>query len=295
MGGGFAKQFLDLCGKPLLYYSLRTLLSSAVITDLVLVIREGDEEQIRAEVLQPLEADLQKALKDAGRFRPGNGASQDAAEATALNKLRAVVTGGRQRCGSVYSGLKAIQWECDTVFIHDAARPFIEEETLERLWDEVQREKAVAAAMPSKDTVKIADENGYVTCTPDRRSVWMMQTPQVFEKELICLAYEQLREEAESLLKKEAFAADAESTELKEKGTGPVGMGRTWDEIAAQELGITDDAMAAERLPGQRVKLIAASYNNFKVTTPEDMDAAWPLAMELQERWDSSLLAISVE
>ncbi|MBP3218187.1 MAG: 2-C-methyl-D-erythritol 4-phosphate cytidylyltransferase, partial [Lachnospiraceae bacterium] len=62
-----------------------------------------------------------------------------------------------------------------------------------------------------------------------------------------------------------------------------------------RELGITDDAAAAEKMCGQRVKLIESSYRNFKITTPEDMDQAWAIAMELQEKWDASLLQISVE
>lgn len=262
MESDIPKQYLDLCGRPLLYYSLRTLLVSSVITDLVIVCADGDRERIQQEAIAPLLADLAKS-----------GRTGEEEKRKAQEKLRGFAAAGEERCGSVLSGLEAITWPCDYVFIHDGARPFPDEETLRRLSDAVQQEQAVVAAVPSKDTIKIADENGYVVSTPDRRFVYNIQTPQVFSFELILKAYRLLRERA-----------------LAEGAQGG------WSAAPLiRELGITDDAAAAEKMCGQRVKLIESSYRNFKITTPEDMDQAWAIAMELRETWDASLLQISVE
>ena len=256
------KQYLDLCGRPLLYYSLRTLLESSVITDLVIVCADEDRERIQQEVISPLLADAAKS------GRTGEKRQQEMQQ-----KLRGFAGAGAERCGSVLSGLEAVAWPCDYVFIHDGARPFPDEETLIRLNEAVQQEGAVIAAVPSKDTIKIADENGYVASTPDRRYVYNIQTPQVFSYELVLKAYQLLREKA----LQEGPASDWSAASL------------------IRELGITDDAAAAEKMCDQRVKLVESSYRNFKITTPEDMDQAWAIAMELQEKWDASLLQISVE
>ena len=96
--------------------------------------------------------------------------------------------------------------------------------------------------MPVKDTIKIADTDGYIETTPRRDLVWMIQTPQVFSYELISKAYAILIKEEEALLKK--------------------------------GISITDDAMVVETLLGERVKLVEGSYKNIKITTPEDIGIA---------------------
>ena len=157
-------------------------------------------------------------------------------------KVRKIVAGGRERCFSVHNGLQAVDWPCDYVFIHDSARPFIDDDTMERLLDEVRISKACIAAVPvpTKDTVKIADQDGFVAQTPNRKDVWLVQTPQVFDFELIKEAHEKMVVRYDELLKKGVI--------------------------------ITDDAMVAETFSGYRVKLVMANYRNIKVTTPEDMD-----------------------
>lgn len=154
MGGPLPKQYLPLAGKPLLAYSLETLLKSPVITDLVLVIPEGDETYVRENVLS--------------RITEGR------------EKFRCFAKGGAERYNSVASGIGAIAWPCDYVFIHDGARPFLDEATLERLHKAVRETGACIAGMPSKDTVKISSRDGFVERTPDRAKVWIIQTPQVF-------------------------------------------------------------------------------------------------------------------
>ena len=160
MGSGIRKQFMELAGRPVLW-SLNVLALSPIVTEIVLVIPAGgganksaeeEQEHIRRLFIDPLP------------------------EAAAA-KVRALVPGGAERYNSVYNGLEAIQWPCDYVFIHDGARPLITEEMLEKLFRAVQEYKAVVAASPSKDTVKITDDSGFVQSTPDRSRVWNIQTP----------------------------------------------------------------------------------------------------------------------
>jgi len=96
--------------------------------------------------------------------------------------------------------------------------------------------------MPVKDTIKIADEDEFAAQTPNRKTVWMVQTPQVFETELICTAYKKLMDNLSKLEK----------------------AGVT----------ITDDAMVVETMTDYKVKLVEGSYRNIKITTPEDLEIA---------------------
>lgn len=233
MKSGTPKQYLEIAGKPLYRYCLDTFEKSALITDIVLVVPEEDVARFREE---------------AGVGQPADGAPNAAAETgrPAGSKIRAVVPGGRERYNSVNNALQAIEWPCDYVFIHDGARPFIDEDSIRRLYEAVKECGACVAGMPSKDTVKITDENGIVKQTPDRSHVWIIQTPQVFERKLITDAYAAVTEHAE--------------------------------EYAARGIPITDDAMIVELSTDHPVKLIEASYSNIKVTTPEDLAIAEALA-----------------
>ena len=143
------------------------------------------------------------------------------------------VFGGKERQDSVYEGLQKVKE--NHVFIHDGARPFVDESIIERTYQAVKEYRACVAGMPSKDTVKIVDENDFAVNTPERRFVWCIQTPQVFETALIRHAYFKLMENEEN------------------------------------EKGITDDAMVVERMENCAVKLVEGSYENIKITTPEDL------------------------
>ena len=212
MGGETRKQFMEVGGMPLFAYSLQTMDRCGFITDIMVTVPEGDQEYCR-EILE----------------RYGLG-----------GKVRKIVAGGRERCFSVHNALQAIDWPCDYVFIQDSARPFLEEGTLDRLLDAVRAHKACIAAVPATDTVKSADADGFVAQTPNRKDVWQVQTPQVFDFELIKKAHERMVEQYDELLEKGVI--------------------------------ITDDAMVAEYFTGTKVKLVMASYRNIKVTTPEDME-----------------------
>lgn len=154
-----------------------------------------------------------------------------------FQKIVKVVEGGKERYHSVYEGLKAAKG-CDYVLIHDGARPFLDEEMLVRLTAALPIWNACVVGMPVKDTIKLADpDTGCVQATPDRSLLWTIQTPQAFRYDLIRSAYDAL---------------------IQEESAGTL----------TQK--VTDDAMVAERA-GASVKLIEGSYNNIKITTPEDL------------------------
>lgn len=212
MGAKVQKQYILLQGKPLLYYPLRVF-EDSFIEDIILVTGAGQEEYCRQEIV----------------------------EKYGFKKVRRIVAGGSERYHSVHNGIQACG-PCDYFFIHDGARPFMDADILRRGYEAVQKYDACVVAMPVKDTIKIADAHGFAKETPNRSSVWMMQTPQIFSYALIKKAYEQL-------IEKEA--------DLIDKGVQ-----------------ITDDAMVVETFSAQKIKLTEGSYANIKVTTPDDLAAA---------------------
>ncbi len=156
------KQYLELVGKPMLYYSLKAF-EESFIDNVILVCNEGDEDYCRKEIV----------------IKYG------------LNKVNKIVAGGRERFDSVYNGLMASNG-CDYVYIHDGARPLISQYILDRCQHYVEKYRAAVAARPAGDTIKLEDGNRFIASTPDRDLVWMMETPQVFEYGLARSAYEKL-------------------------------------------------------------------------------------------------------
>ena len=241
MKSGVAKQFMLLSDRPLIYYALRTMEESKLIDECILVTGAGDEEKIRREVV----------------------------EEYGFQKVRAIIPGGSERCFSVANAMRWLADESDAlerkglprvsghVFIHDGARPFVTEEILERCLEAAKDYGACVAAMPSKDTVKIADAEGFAGETPERGRVWTVQTPQTFERELIIKAYARFEE-----------AVKARNEEI-EKG-----------ERSGKTLLVTDDASVVERFTDVKVKLVEGAYENLKITTPDDMLIAEALLRE---------------
>lgn len=207
------KQYLLIHDKPVLFYALQAF-ENSFIDDIVLVVGKGEDEYCKREII----------------------------EKYGFTKVRTIVEGGKERYHSVAYGIRAINWSCDYIFIHDGARPFINEEILLRAYEQVQKSKACVVGMPVKDTVKIADKAGFVESTPTRARVWQIQTPQVFEAQLISDAYKRLLE-----------------TEVQ---------------LLAEGVAITDDAMVVEYFTKLPVKLVEGSYQNIKITTPEDLEIA---------------------
>lgn len=155
-----------------------------------------------------------------------------------FHKVAYVIEGGKERYHSVAQGLRCLK-NCDYVYIHDGARPMLTEEILLRLQQCVQETDACVAGMPVKDTIKLVDEDKTVCSTLERKRVWMVQTPQVFAYDLISRAYERL------------LACE--------------------DELLQEGITVTDDAMVVETLTEHPVKLVEGSYENIKITTPEDI------------------------
>lgn len=208
MKSDIPKQYLDLNGYPVIYYSLKAFQDSS-IAEIILVAGENDLDYCRTEIVEKYHFD----------------------------KVTAIVAGGKERYDSVYEGLKAVQ-NADFVLIHDGARPMLTQELIERIQGILQQEKACVVGMPVKDTIKITNEYQYAQATPDRKKLWMIQTPQAFSYSLILEAY---------------------TTVIKEIEQG--------EEVPA----ITDDAMVVEYASEVRVKLVEGSYANIKITTPEDL------------------------
>lgn len=150
------------------------------------------------------------------------------------SRLRAVVPGGSTRQESVRNGVRALSPDCMLAAIHDGARPLVTPEVFARCIEAARNCGAATAAVPVKDTIKLADEAGRVLDTPDRSRLWAVQTPQIFDRE----RYLRAAEEAER-----------------------------------RGLSCTDDCQLFEAM-GWEVQLVMGDYRNLKLTTPEDFLAA---------------------
>ncbi|SCP99017.1 2-C-methyl-D-erythritol 4-phosphate cytidylyltransferase [Anaerobium acetethylicum] len=160
---------------------------------------------------------------------------QDIVETYNFDKVVKIIEGGQERYNSVYNGIKAIG-SCAYLLIHDGARPFVDQEIIKRTIESVKEYRACVVGMPVKDTIKIADGKEFIKETPDRSLLWQIQTPQAFEYSLVKDAYEKVLDLA--------------------------------------DINVTDDAMVVEAATDIKVKLIRGSYENIKITTPEDLKIA---------------------
>jgi 2-C-methyl-D-erythritol 4-phosphate cytidylyltransferase len=197
------KQFLLLQNKPVIVHALEAFEQCSEIDEIIVVAASDELQYFRTNIID--------------KFN--------------FNKVRGVIAGGLERQQSAYNGLKSISQDCEIVLIHDGARPFVSQQTIIDCINEAKICGAASAGMPSKDTIKLVDENDMVTLTPPRDRVWQTQTPQAFKRTLIIEAHE-----------------------------------------ITQNKGITatDDAMLVEML-GYPVKMVAGSYENIKITTPDDL------------------------
>lgn len=201
------KQYLELDGYPMIYYSLKAFQDSPVIDEIYLVVGTGEDNYCRTEIVEKYN----------------------------LTKVSRILIGGAERYLSVWSGVQELP-ESGYVFIHDGARPLVDEEIISRAFAKVQEDKACVVGMPVKDTIKIADEAEFVESTPDRSKLWAVQTPQVFSDQIVKSAY--------SMLMRKSY------------------------------ISVTDDAMVVEQMLQYPIRLVRGSYENIKVTTPEDLKIA---------------------
>ena len=197
------KAFLPLAGRPMILHTLSRFATCATVRKVILVTLNGEvfrcQELIRSD--------------------------------TRLRSLECVVKpGGPRRQDSVGKGLESLDADCEVVVIHDGARPFVSSRLIDQCVEMAFEKGAVVVGVPVRDTIKVVTADSRVQETPPRKSLWEIQTPQVFRVELIREAY--LR--------------------------------------AAQEgLEVTDDAMLVERL-GSSVAVLQGEKTNIKMTFAED-------------------------
>jgi 2-C-methyl-D-erythritol 4-phosphate cytidylyltransferase len=206
MGTLLPKPFLALAGVPLLIHTVRSLTQSSLISKLIIVVAPERETLLR------------DILERHGPF----------------SVPTCSVHGGPERQDSVRLGLVALDTECEIVVIHDAARPFIAAEIIDRSVAVAAEVGGALVAIPTRDTIKRVDPNGTVRETVPRQNLWLAQTPQTFRVPLIRAAH---------------------ARALRER-------------VAA-----TDDAALVEQLGGQ-VKVVLGDPLNFKITTPGDLRLA---------------------
>lgn len=214
MNSDIPKQYMELCEKPVIYHALKAFEDST--TDgVVLVCGAGDEEFCNDEIIKKYD----------------------------LKKVVAIVPGGAYRFESVYNGIKAISEKkksvgedidsSDIIAVHDGARPVVTVDMIERLYEGAFFNGSAIAACPAKDTIKIVNEYNVAIDTPERKTVWQVQTPQVFKGDILYQAYS--------------------------------------DMMKVYDTTITDDAMVVEKYGNAPVCLMDTGYKNIKITTPEDL------------------------
>lgn len=162
MKSDIPKQYMELEGYPVLYYSLKAF-EESFIDEIILVTGENDIEYCRQQIVKKYD----------------------------FKKVKDIVAGRKERYQSVYEGIKAIK-NADYVYIHDGARPFLTEDILRRIQVVVEQTHACVVGMPVKDTIKILNQERIVKETPDRSLIWQIQTPQTFSFDLIKSAYDKL-------------------------------------------------------------------------------------------------------
>lgn len=148
-----------------------------------------------------------------------------------FNKVSRIVCGGTTRQESVHNGLRELSDDTDVVVIHDGARPLVDPDIISESVHSTLKFGCAAVGVKMKDTIKVVDSDGYIVSTADREKLWQVQTPQTFKKDVILSLYE--------------YASNSNEQ-------------------------FTDDCMLAEAA-GYKVKMIEGSYENIKITTPQDI------------------------
>ncbi len=202
---GFDKLFATIAHKPVIFHTIRAFERCECVDEIVVVAREERHREIEALV-----------------HKEG------------LKKIRSTIPGGKHRQDSVRAGLGQLDAATRYVAIHDAARPLITPEGIESVFQQSQIHGAASLAEPISDTLKYADTEFFVTSSVDRHQLYAMQTPQVFQRQLI----------------EDAYRA-----------------------VYADNASVTDEVSAVERL-GRKAILVANKELNFKITYPRDLALA---------------------
>jgi len=199
---GFDKLFALIAGEPVIAHAIRAFERATSLLEIVVVAREQCHDEIR------------KIVSGAG-----------------FKKIRAIIPGGERRQDSVLAGLGRIDRDAKYVAVHDAARPLVTPEQIERAFEQCRVHGAAALAQPVNDTLKRTDADLMVVGSVDRHQLCAMQTPQIFERKLIDGAYRA---------------------------------------VYAEKILVTDEVSAVERL-GHKIALVLNDDFNFKITYPRDL------------------------
>ncbi len=200
------KPFLSVAGKPILVHTLRRFVPIEAVRRIVVVVAAERE------------ALCQEVLHTHGPWP----------------QPMTVVHGGAERQDSVRNGLAALEPQCEIVVIHDAARPFIGVEAIQRSIDAAAEAGSAVVATPVRDTIKRADAQHTIRETVSRHDLWLAQTPQTFRVAVIRAAHRWARQ---------------------------------------RDIAGTDDATLVEQM-GRPVRLVPGDALNFKITTPDDLALA---------------------
>lgn len=202
---GFDKLFAVIAGEPVIAHAIRAFEGAPSVSEILVVARERCHHEIRT-----------------------------ICDKAGLKKIHGIIPGGERRQDSVRAGLDRIDRDIKYVAVHDAARPLITPEQIERAFEQCRVHGAAALAQPVNDTLKRGDKNLGVVGSVDRHHLYAMQTPQIFERDLIKNAYH---------------------------------------DVYAGNISVTDEVSAVERL-GKNIALVLNDEFNFKITYPRDLPVA---------------------
>lgn len=200
MKSKMSKLLLEISGKTVIERSVNAFLGVSDIDEIIVVAREQDIEEF---------------------------------DSLLLDERISFVIGGETRQQSVMNAVESIE-QADLIVVHDGARPLIKTEDIENTIRIAYEHKAAAVGVFVKDTIKVVDKDGFVESTPDRATLFAVQTPQIFDFELYKAAMKKAIEQGKDF---------------------------------------TDDCQLIEFF-GQRVKTVVGSYSNIKITTPDDIPLA---------------------
>jgi 2-C-methyl-D-erythritol 4-phosphate cytidylyltransferase len=202
---GFDKLFAPIAGKPVIAYSIEAFERADSVTEIIVVAREDRHGEVK------------KIVGDQN-----------------FKKVQSIISGGERRQDSVRAGLEKLSDRVRYVAVHDAARPLITPQQIERVYEVCRTRSGAASAEPVTDTLKHADVDLAVTSSVDRHQLFAMQTPQIFERKLLEEAYRM---------------------------------------VAGKKLSVTDEVSAVEQL-GRKAFLVPNEDLNFKITYPQDLPLA---------------------
>jgi 2-C-methyl-D-erythritol 4-phosphate cytidylyltransferase len=202
---GFDKLFAAIAGKPVIAHTIRAFERASSVDGIIVVAREDRHDEIKTIV------------------RDEN-----------FKKVKSIIPGGKRRQDSVRAGLDHLESVMRYVAVHDAARPLVTPQQIDRVFEQCRIHGAAALAEPINDTLKRADADLLVTDSVDRQELYAMQTPQIFERQLIAEAYRA---------------------------------------VYTKNVSVTDEVSAVERL-GRKVALVLNDDFNFKITYPRHLPLA---------------------